>query len=134
MSTANSKNGYLLIFRSTDWFQGLSPEQMQQIADNWMAWFNRLKQEGKCAGGNPLEREGKIVSGKNRVVSDGPFAESKETLGGYFLLTVGSIDEAVVIAQQCPGLPHGIRVEVRPIAGECPMATEARAELQLATA
>ncbi|TAL06306.1 MAG: hypothetical protein EPO07_02045 [Verrucomicrobia bacterium] len=133
MST-ESKNGYLLIFRSNDWYKGLSPEQMQQIADNWMAWFNRLKEEGKCAGGNPLEREGKIVSGKNRVVSDGPFAESKETIGGYFLLTVASMDEAVAIAQQCPGLPHGVRVEVRPIAGECPMATEARAETQLAHA
>ena len=132
MST-QSNNGYLLIFRSTDWYKGLSPEQMQQVADNWMAWFNRLKDEGKCTGGNPLEREGKIV-GKNRVVSDGPFAESKESIGGYFLLTVGSLDEAVAIAQQCPGLPHGIRVEVRPIAGECPMATEARAESQLAHA
>ena len=133
MSTPN-KNGYLLIFRSTDWYTGLSPEQMQQIADNWMAWFNRLKEEGKCVGGNPLEREGKIVSGKARVVSDGPFAESKETIGGYFLLKVASMDEAIAIAQQCPGLPHGIRVEVRPIAGECPMAMEARAGLQTADA
>jgi len=133
MST-QSQNGYMLIFRSTDWYKGLSPEQMQQIADNWMAWFNRLKEEGKCVAGNPLEREGKIVSGKNRVVSDGPFAESKETIGGYFLLKVNTLDDAVAIAQQCPGLPHGIRVEVRPIAGECPMGAEARAELQLAQA
>jgi hypothetical protein len=129
-----SQNGYMLIFRSTDWYKGLSPEQMQQIADNWMAWFNRLKDEGKCTSGNPLEREGKIVSGKNRVVSDGPFAESKETIGGYFLLKVNSLDDAVAIAKECPGLPHGIRVEVRPVAGECPMATEVRAESQLAHA
>jgi hypothetical protein len=133
MSTPN-KNGYLLIFRSTDWYNGLSPEQMQQIADNWMAWFHRLKDEGKCAGGNPLEREGKIVSGKSRAVSDGPFAESKESVGGYFLLTVRSMDEAVAIAQQCPGLPFGIRVEVRPIAGECPMVAEVRNEKELAHA
>ena len=124
----------MLIFRGTDWYKGLSPEQMQQVADKWMAWFNGLKNEGTAIAGNPLEREGKIVSGKNRVVSDGPFAESKETIGGYFLLKVGSMDEAVVIAQQCPGLPYGIRVEVRPVAGECPMATEVRAEGQLAHA
>ena len=133
MSTPN-QNGYMLIFRGTDWYQGLSPEQMQHISDQWMAWFKGLKDEGKCVAGNPLEREGKIVSGKNRVVSDGPFAESKETIGGYFLLKVNSLDEAVNIAQQCPGLPFGIRVEVRPVAGECPMATEARAESELATA
>jgi hypothetical protein len=134
--SAQNNNGYMLIFRGTDWYKGLSPEQMQQIADNWMAWFNRLKQEGKAVAGNPLEKEGKIVSGKNRVVSDGPFAEAKETIGGYFLLKVPSLDDAVAIAQQCPGLPYGIRVEVRPVAGECPVGAEARAELQqqLATA
>jgi len=129
MST-QSPNGYMLIFRGTDWYQGLSPEQMQQVADRWMAWFKGLKDEGRCAAGNPLEREGKVVSGKNRVISDGPFAESKETIGGYFLLTVGSMDEAVAIAQQCPGLPYGIRVEVRPVAGECPIAEELRTEAQ----
>ena len=131
MST-QSDNGYMLIFRGTDWYKGLSPEQMQQIGENWMAWFNRLKDEGKCVAGNPLEREGKIVSGKNKIVSDGPFAESKETIGGYFLLKVGTLDEAVEIAQQCPGLPFGIRVEVRPVASECPLVEETRAESQLA--
>ena len=133
MST-QSQNGYMLIFRSTDWYKGLSPEQMQQIADNWMEWFNRLKDEGKAIAGNPLEREGKIVSGRNRVVSDGPFAESKETIGGYFLLKVNTLDDAVAIAKDCPGLPYGIRVEVRPVAGECPLAAEVRAEAQLAHA
>jgi hypothetical protein len=133
MSTLN-KNGYLIIFRSAEWYKGLSPEQMQQVADNWMAWFNRLKDEGKCAGGNPLEREGKIVSGANRVVSDGPFAESKETIGGYFLLTVSTLEEAVNIAKDCPGLPYGVRVEVRPIAPQCPMVDELASKEHLAHA
>src|SRR5689334_21899518 len=126
-------NGYMLIFRSSDWYKGLSPEEMQQVADHWMAWFKRLTEQGKATAGNPLEPAGKIVSGKNgRVVSDGPFAESKETIGGYFLLNVKTLDEAVAIAQQCPGLPYGIRVEVRPVAAECPVAAEARGESKLA--
>jgi len=134
MST-QSNNGYMLIFRGTDWYKGLSPEQMQQVFDQWMTWFNRLKDEGTAIAGNPLEREGKIVSGTNgRVVSDGPFAESKETIGGYFLLKVATMDDAVTIAQQCPGLPYGIRVEVRPVAGECPIAEELRTEAQAAHA
>jgi hypothetical protein len=133
MSTQN-QNGYMLIFRGTDWHKGLSPEEMQKITDQWMAWFNRLKDENKCVSGNPLEREGKIVSGKNRLVSDGPFAESKETIGGYFLLNVNNLDEAVAIAQECPGLPYGIRVEVRPVAGECEIAEALRTEAQLAQA
>ena len=125
----------MLIFRGTDWYKGLSPEQMQQVADQWMAWFNQLKEQGTAVAGNPLEPEGKIVSGKNgRVVSDGPYAESKETIGGYFLLKVNSLDQAVAIAQQCPGLPYGIRVEVRPVAGECPIAEELRSDLRHADA
>ena len=129
-----SQNGYMLLFRGTHWDKDLSPEEIQKMVTQWYAWFERLMQEGKCTAGHPLEREGKIVSGKNRVVSDGPFAESKETIGGYFLLNVGTMDEAVAIAQQCPGLAYGIRVEVRPVAGECPVAAQARAEAQLAHA
>lgn len=125
----------MLIFRGTDWYKGLSAEQMQQVFDQWMAWFNRLKSEGTAVAGNPLEPQGKIVSGKNgRVVSDGPFAESKETIGGYFLLNVRTMDEAVAIAQECPGLPYGICVEVRPVAAECPIAEELRSEAGLARA
>jgi hypothetical protein len=65
-------------------------------------------------------------------VSDGPFAESKEAIGGYFLLDVATMDEAVAIARECPGLPYGIRVEVRPVAGECPIAADLRVEAQVA--
>jgi hypothetical protein len=123
-----NKNAYMLIFRGNDWHKGLSAEQMQKISDQWMAWFKGLTEQGKAVAGNPLEPKGKIVSGKNRRVVDGPFAESKEAVGGYFLLAVSGLDEAVAIAQGCPGLPYGAKVEVRPVAGECPMATEARAE------
>lgn len=134
MST-KSNNGYMLIFRGTDWYKDLSPQEMQLVMDQWMAWFKRLTDQGKAVAGNPLEPEARIVSGKNgRVVSDGPFAEAKETIGGYFLLNVGSLDEAVDIARECPGLPHGIRVEVRPVAAECPMAEEIRSEARLAQA
>jgi hypothetical protein len=119
----------MLIFRGTDWYKGLSPEEMQQVGDKWMAWFKGLTASGTAVAGNPLERDGKIVSGKNgRVVSDGPFAETKETIGGYFLLKVNTLDDAVAIAKECPGLPYGIRVEVRQVAGECPLVGQVREE------
>ena len=134
MSTpTQTNNGYMLIFRGTDWYKGLSPEEMQQVGDKWMAWFKGLMASGKATAGNPLERDGKIV-GKNRVVSDGPFAESKETIGGYFLLKVNTMDEALDIAKDCPGLPYGIRVEVRQVAGECPLVERLRNEAELAEA
>jgi len=133
MNTQN-QNGYMLLFRGNDWTRNLSPEEKQNVTDQWMAWFKRLTGDGKAVAGNPLERESKIVSGKNRVVSDGPFAESKEAIGGYFLLDVASFDDAVAIARECPGLPHGVQVEVRPVAAECPLASQLQREAHLANA
>jgi len=133
----DTQNQYLLLFRGTDWHKGLSPEEIQNVMTQWKAWFDRLSEQGKLKGGLPLEREGKIVSGKKgRVVADGPFAESKEAVGGYFLLQVDSLDEAVAIAKDCPALEHGTIVEVRPIAEMCPAAEIARqvtAEKELAS-
>ena len=126
-------NGYMLIFRGNDWHKGLSPEEMQTISTQWMSWFKRLTEQGKVVAGNPLEPVGKIVSGKNgRVVADGPFAESKEAIGGYFLLTVHTLDEAVAIAKDCPGLSYGVKIEVRPIAEACPMSEGLGAEAKSA--
>ena len=132
MST-QSQNGYMLLFRGTQWDKDLSPEEIQKMVTQWYAWFERLTQEGKCKAGHPLEREGRIVSGRSgsgRTVADGPFAESKEAIGGYFLLAVDDLDEAVEIAMQCPGLAYGIDVEVRPVAEQC----AARARLNEALA
>lgn len=120
MSTPTEKSDYLLLFRGTNWDKGLSPEQIQKVVTDWYAWFERLKQEGRCSGGHPLMNAGKIVSGrKGRTVADGPFAESKEAIGGYFYLHVADEAEAVAIAQQCPGLDYGAVVEVRPVAEMC---------------
>jgi len=120
MSTSTAKSDYLLLFRGNVWDRGLSPAQLQKVVSDWMAWFERLKEEGKCLGGHPLEDEGKIVSGKQgRTIADGPFAESKEAIGGYFYLTVADENEAVEIAKQCPGLEYGSVVEVRQVAEVC---------------
>src|ERR1043165_1680497 len=105
MSTPASKSDYMLLFRGTNWDKELSPEQLQKVVADWAAWFERLTQEGRCKGGHPLLNEGKIVSGKKgRTVADGPFAEPKEAVGGYFYLQVSGMEEAVEIARQCPGL------------------------------
>ena len=119
MST-EKKNEYLLLFRGSNWDKGLSPEELQKVMGQFMGWFERLNQEGTLKAGQPLERQGKIVSGKNgRTVADGPFAESKEAIGGYFLLQGVDEDEAVAIAKQCPILEYGSTVEVRPVAEQC---------------
>ena len=89
--------------------------------EQWNAWFDRFAEQGKIKGAEPLESDGKIVSGKNgQKVSDGPFAESKEAIGGYFRLQVNNPDEALQIAKECPLLEYGLKVEVRPVAKMCP--------------
>lgn len=119
MNGTSEKSDYMLLFRGTNWGDELTQEQLQQVVLDWVAWFEGLTKQGKALGGHPLEREGKIVSGKGRVISDGPFAESKEAIGGYFYLRVAGMDEALEIARQCPGLEYGAQVEVRPVAEMC---------------
>jgi hypothetical protein len=112
---------YMLLFRGTGWHKGLSPEEIQEVITRMYAWYDRLIAEGKAKAGKPLMFEGKIVSQKNgRVVSDGPFAESKEAIAGYFLLHVDSLDEAA--SRGLPGFNYGATVEVRPVAPECAVA------------
>lgn len=103
---------YILLFRG-GLEDGLPPEEIQRFMDQFMAWADGLTQQGKLRTGHPLGDRGKTVSGRNRVVTDGPFAESKETLGGYFVLEVADADEALSIAKDCPGLDYGIYIEIR---------------------
>ncbi len=134
MSTENKKPEFMLLFRGNDWCSGLSAEEMQKVVAQWMEWFKHLSEQGKVIAGSPLETEGKLVGKNGKVFSDGPFAESKEAIGGYFLLRVNDFDEAVAIAQQCPGLPFGVKVEVRTVASQCPLSGEPVPEVNLAGA
>ncbi len=117
--SAPETSEYLLLFRNTGWHQDLPPAEVERVMTDWMAWFDGLVADGRCRGGQSLTREGRVVAGESRAVTDGPFAEAKESVAGYFILTVGGFDEAVAIAQRCPGLPYGITVEVRELLERC---------------
>jgi hypothetical protein len=124
--------GYLLLFRGQDWDVGLSDEELQEVLGRVMGWFDGVSKSGKVKGGQPLARSGKIVSGKNgRVVADGPFAESKEVIGGYLMLDVETLDEALAIAKSFPCLQYDISIEVRPLLAECPCFKRAQERLGL---
>jgi len=114
-------NQYMLLFRGTQWDKGMSPDEIQNVMVQWTGWFDRLSENGKLVSGKPLHGEGKMVTGKKRTVADGPFAESKETIGGFFLLQVDTMEEALEIAKECPALDYGLTVEVRPVAPACMM-------------
>ena len=119
MSTQTTTSEYMLLFRGEQWDKDLSPEEIQKIMGQWNGWLERLTVQGKVKAAQPLERHGKIVSGKGRTVADGPFAESKEAIGGYFLLQLDDFNEALEIAKECPALEYGVTVEVRPVADQC---------------
>jgi hypothetical protein len=112
--TTTTTTDYMLLFRGTDWNRGLSSEEIQNVMNRWIAWLDRLVEQGKTSAGQPLTNQGKVISGKKgQTVLDGPFAESKEAVAGYILLQVDNLDEAVAIAKECPGLDYGLSVEVR---------------------
>lgn len=121
MNPTPTPTEYMILFRSTDWKKDLSLEEMQAIMDQTLAWFDRLRAEGKFKAAQPLFSEGKVISGsQGRSITDGPFAESKESVGGYLILQETTMEEAVEIAKGWPMLQCGASLEVRPLAHECP--------------
>src|SRR5258708_33864681 len=130
-------DAFIVAVQQHEWYNRLSREELQKLIGQNQAWFERLTAQGKAKPGRALEGRGVIVSGRNgRFVTDGPFAESKEAIGGYLVLDVETIEEATAIAQSSPGLAYGGSIEVRPMADECPLDVRARElarEEQLAT-
>lgn len=121
------QNGYMLLFRSDQWYEELSRDAIQKVISQNNDWIEGLIAEGKAKPGRALQPNGATVSGKSgRIVSDGPFAESKEVIGGFLLLDVETMAEAIAIAQSSPTLAYGTSIEVRPVAQECPLDVRAR--------
>ena len=81
----------------------------------WMDWMGGLGQKGILVGGEPLLPQGKQVNGKNKVVTDGPFIEAKEMVGGYLIINAKDIDEAVEISKGCPIFEENGKLGVRPV-------------------
>jgi hypothetical protein len=94
----------------------LSPEQMQQQMQRWRDWLQELDAAGHLKdAGHPLEREGRLVKGKPGAVTDGPFAEVKDVIGGYTLVVADGIEQATELSKRCPIFRAGGTVEVRPV-------------------
>jgi hypothetical protein len=105
---------FLYLYRGgqSDW----APEESQQIMQKWMNWFKELTASGNLKdGGQPLERAGKLVKSKDGPATDGPFAETKDLVGGYTLVEAPSLENAAELAKGCPILERKGFVEVRPV-------------------
>jgi hypothetical protein len=109
---------FLFVYRgANDATSTMTPEQMQQHMQKWHTWISEALQQGWMVDpGDALGREGRMVTAK-QVVTDGPFVESKEIVGGFSIVQADTIDAAAELAKGCPGLLVGGKVEVRPLAG-----------------
>lgn len=107
---------YLYLFRGGDGRElNLSPEQMQEHMQAWGVWMQELGQSGNFVTGLPLQSEGKVVENYGEIITDGPFAEGKELVGGYLIVKANDLDHATELSKKCPIFERGGTVEVREI-------------------
>jgi hypothetical protein len=109
---------FLFVYRgNTEAYGKLTPDEMQQNMQKWNQWIAEGLQKGWLVDtGDALTQEGRVVNAK-KVVTDGPFVESKEVVGGYSVVQANTMDGAAELAKGCPILLTGGSVEVRPLAG-----------------
>jgi len=92
-----------------------SPEQLQVYMKQYQDWVGGIAAQNKFIGGTALSKEGKVLK-SNQMMTDGPFAEIKESIAGYIMIRAKDLDEAVSLAKDCPILNgEGNSVEVRKI-------------------
>ena len=110
---------FMLFIRNGEEPNELSPEQIQQAIQRFSAWARKLREQGKLVAAEKLkDNEGLLLRTRNgQIVVDGPFAETKETIGGYFIVEAGNLDEAVALTKECLALSNGGIVELREIEG-----------------
>ena len=105
---------FTFLFRGRQSFE--SAELAQKHIQQWVSWFKELGAQGHLTDpGHPLESSGKVVRGKQRIVSDGPFAEAKDIVGGYIIVEARDLAHAAELSKGCPILEGGGCVEIRPL-------------------
>ena len=107
---------FMLIFRHQDGKAVASPEQIQIWMKQTMDWIGGIAAQGKFSSANQLGFQGKTLKADG-IITDGPYAEVKEIVGGYIIVKAESLDAAVALAHGCPILAVGGHVEVRDIMG-----------------
>ena len=104
---------FMLIMKGDD-SHDASPEDMQQRMQDYMSWMKKMTGQGRLKAGQPLEPRGSWLKDRDTVVTDGPFLEPKEIIGGYVIVEADDLAQATAIAQGCPLLQH-CEIYVRPL-------------------
>lgn len=105
---------YLLLLRGGE-FEHYSQEEMGNIVQKYMDWADELRKDGIYKVSQELKRDGRVLSVKNGEVVDGPYTETKEAVGGFYLIEAKDYDEAVKVSRNCPHLNYGGTIELREI-------------------
>lgn len=106
----------MLVFLGPDYGAlKLSPEDIQGRMGKWFAWNDKMEKAGINKGGHALHAAGKRITGKDRLVTDGPAAESKELIGGYYIISAENEKAAMEVAQDYPDYDIGGTVEIREV-------------------
>lgn len=109
------KQFLLLLHEDIEKLNALSLKEMEELANAHMNWANKLAKGGHLISGDGLQEKGVLITGKNSVVKDGPYLESKEIIGGYYLLKAADLETIVELAKECPTHHYGGTTEIRPI-------------------
>lgn len=105
---------YIFLYRGAQ--RPTSPQDAQQVMQKWIDWLQDLSAKGHIKDrGMPLEPTGKLVQGRQKTVTDGPFAEAKDLVGGYSLVEARDLDQAAELSKGCPIFERNGFVEVRPV-------------------
>jgi len=104
---------FMLIFHGGQ-YDSLSPEEMQRMMGKWFAWIEKLSKTDQYVTGEPLLPGGKNVRSGN-VVTDGPYTEGNEVVGGFFIVKAKDYAEAVAMCKDYPDYAFGGYVEVRQV-------------------
>lgn len=107
------KQFLLLLHEDIQKMSELSPKEMQEIATAHMNWANKLAEAGHLISGDGLHEKGIFITGKECIVKDGPYLESKEIIGGYYLLQANDLQTIIELAKECPTHLFGGTTEIR---------------------
>lgn len=121
MTPSPPKNSYLVISRGK-WDEDAKQQDVQQAIDRFYEWYERNLESGRMLQGSRLQMQGKVVS--RRSITDGPFTEAKELVGGYWFIVAASLEEAAALAAENPCLRFGLTLEVRPLEAARAQATD----------
>src|SRR5579859_4023484 len=121
MNTPSGQSQFMLLLHQPHGGgPGPTPEELQHIMGRFNEWMSGLRAKGLVIGTNGLDTAGAVLRGpRGASMTDGPYSETKEIVGGYLMISADSLSHAIELARDCPGLDYRMTVEVRPIKVRC---------------